>query len=336
MRTKHDLKRNSLSAVALLLCLFVCTATVTGNLGHAEQQKKSSDVSIRERIAILMSNTLKEREKISPEGTKLWVPISPPQEAFQEMKGYGDKAVSILAEYLKSGAYPERELAMQFLSHVGGSRIIKPLLAVIRYDPEPNLREAALAYLDQTSWEEAAPILKEVSKVDPDHRVREKAAYLLGSHEARELKSPPENLVRERIAVLMAYIIKKGEGVASDGVAVWMPYLARPSNEDIEEIKRYGDDAVPILSEYLTAGGEREKSLAMRFLGVLGGSRIVEPLRKVILHETSPLLRELALRWLTTAPWEMVSPIIKEAMESDADPQVREAAKNILTSYAPK
>jgi HEAT repeat protein len=281
-----------------------------------------------------MSDTLKEREKNTPDGMKLWAPVPPPHEALQEVKGYGDKAVPILAEYLKSGPYPERELAMQFLSHISGSRIVEPLLLVIRYDPEPTLREDALAYLANASWKEAAPILKEASKVDPDPRVREKAVYLIMGHGAREVKSPPEGFIRKRIAALMAHILKKGEAVTSDGIKV--ATRALPSNEDIEEIKRYGDTAVPILSEYLTAEESREKNLAMRFLGVLGGSRIVEPLRKIALYDSSPAMRDLALRWLTTAPWDIVAPIIKQAMEFDSDPQVREAAKNILASYAPK
>lgn len=334
MYSKHKLKRYSLSVIALLMCLVAYTVILASSQGHGEPKKNPQEAGVRERIAILMSNTLKEREKITPEGTKLWLPVPPPQEAFREVKGYGDKAVLILAEYLKSGAYHERELAMQFLVHIGGSRIVESLLMVIRYDPEPRLREGALAYLEQIPWEEAAPILKEASTVDPDPRVREKADYILMSHEARESKPQSEGFIRKRIAILMTHIIKEGELVTSDGVKVQTK--AYPSNEELEEIKHYGDAAVPILSEYLTREESREKSLAMRFLSMLGGSRIVEPLRKVALYDSSPAMRESALRMLGTAPREMTYPIIKEAAENDPDSQVRKTAKDILESSAKK
>lgn len=140
--------------------------------------------------------------------------------------------------------------------------------------------------------------------------------------------------VRERVARIMRDTLKQGETKVNGVVTSWT--RIPPSSEAVEEVRCYGDDAVSVLAEYLKSKDSPKKELALRFLGELGGSRIVEPLRMVILYEPSPLLRELALRWLTTAPWDIASPIIKEAMESDADPQVREAAKNILASYAPK
>lgn len=206
---------------------------------------------------------------------------------------------------------------------------------VLRNDPEPRLRENALTYLSELSWDVVSPVIKETSKADRDPRVREKAEYILKSHEARELKSPSESVIRKRVAELMGYILKRAEVVTSDGKAM-VQIVALPSNEDIEEVRRYGDAAVPILAEYLTSGDGRQKVLAMRFLGNLGGSRIVEPLRTVVQHDASPGIRDLALRWLSGAPWDLAAPIIREAAETDPDPGVREAAKEILAKYPPK
>lgn len=161
-------------------------------------------------------------------------------------------------------------------------------------------------------------------------------ALLVSTSKAQEQRSTTcdKAKVRERIARIMRDTLKQGETKVNGVVASWT--RIPPSSEAVEEVKCYGDDAVPVLAKYLKSKDSPKKELALRFLGELGGSRIVEPLRTFILYETSPFLRELALRWLTTAPWDMVSPIIKEAMESDSDPKVREAAKNILASYAPK
>ena len=132
----------------------------------------------------------------------------------------------------------------------------------------------------------------------------------------------------------MRHTLKQGEFKVNGAVAAWT--RTSPSKENVEEIQRYGDDAVPILSEYLGSEDDREKELAMRFLGLLGGSRIVEPLRKVIQSDNSPSIREIALRWLTQAPWDLASPIIQEAAEKDIDLEVRNVAKKLLTEYAPK
>jgi len=73
---------------------------------------------------------------------------------------------------------------------------------------------------------------------------------------------------------------------------------------------------------------------------LLGGRRIVVPLQGVILHDPSPAIRELALRWLTQAPSNLAQPIIRRAARTDPDERVRTVAKSILrlgtTSEDPK
>jgi HEAT repeat protein len=322
-------RTDSLSVIRSLLCLLATVAAVTSH-GHSQLNQRAPEVAVQKRIAALMNATLGVREKITPEDTKLWLRVPPPAEAIEEVKAYGDRAVAILAEYLRSGNYHDRELAMEFLSRVGGASVVEPLLTVIRYDPEPRLREAGLEYLSKASWDAAAPTLREAWKADPDPRVRQKAKYILESHEAQESKSRPASFVRKRIAALMGHILKKGEGVLSDGSRVWTASMAHPSNEDVKEIKNYGDRAVPILSEYLTWEDGHRKNLAMRFLGILGGSRIVAPLERVILNDPSPGVRETALRYLTSAPWESASPILQQAAQDDPDPAVRQTARELL------
>jgi HEAT repeat protein len=139
--------------------------------------------------------------------------------------------------------------------------------------------------------------------------------------------------VRERIAVLIQEALQEGEGVVN-GIRIWS--RVPPSTKAINEIKRYGDDSVPALTRYLGSDNEHERALAVEFLGLLGGRRIVTPLQKVIRYDASRRIRIQALLWISQAPWELASPVIREAMETDLDPSVREAAKNILVEHAPE
>lgn len=335
MYPQSEVKRFSLIASpGLLFCWLVCTVTMIASLQYSQTRETPSATAVRQRIVALMSTAMKERERITPEGRTLWVPVPLSQEISKEVQGYGNKAVPILAEYLKSGTSRERLLAVQFLGALGGNRVTEPLLTVIRSDPEPSLREEALTYIAQLPWEVASPILKQTSTRNSDSRVREKARYLMGRHEAIEVQSPSESFIRKRIAILIGHTIQMSEAVTSDGVRIQT--AARPSNEDIEEIKRYGDAAVSILAEYLSSEDGRQKNLAIRFLGLLGGNRIIAPLEKVIRQDPSPSVRETALRWLTNAPWDVVSPIITQAAQNDPDPGVRQAARELLDARNPR
>jgi hypothetical protein len=143
-----------------------------------------------------------------------------------------------------------------------------------------------------------------------------------------------EAAIRERIATIIRETIKQGEGYTVDGHKFWT--RVPPSTKDVEEIKSYGDKAVPILEEYLFSDVGHEGALAIELLGLSGGSRIVEPLKRVAEQSTSAARREAALRWLTQAPWELASPIIRNAAETDRDPEVRGVARDLLVNYSPK
>ena len=140
--------------------------------------------------------------------------------------------------------------------------------------------------------------------------------------------------IRERIATILHETLKQGEGTMVEGYRffTWIP----PSNEDVEEIKSYGDKAVSILEEYLFSDVGREGDLVLRILGGMGGSRVLEPLKRVVEQSTSAWRREEALRSLTQAPWELAFPIIRNAAETDRDPEVRAEARDLLVRYSPR
>ncbi len=142
-----------------------------------------------------------------------------------------------------------------------------------------------------------------------------------------------KDAVTKSIERIIRDTLKEGEGVVN-GVRVWR--RVPPAKRNVEELRRLGDEAVPVLTNHLSAESDRERALAVEFLGLLGGRRIIPPLQRVIQEESSPTIRILALRWITQAPFNLVSPIIREAATRDLDEQVRKEAQEILRSFRSK
>jgi hypothetical protein len=140
--------------------------------------------------------------------------------------------------------------------------------------------------------------------------------------------------IRERISAIIRETVKQGEGTTVDGVK--FTTRVPPSDENVEEIKRFGDKAVPVLDEYFWSKDGFEGVLALRFLGLLGGGRIVEPLKRVVEKSDSPTLRELALLWLTQAPWDLAAPVIRNVAETDPDAKLRGVARDLLVNRSPQ
>ena len=153
------------------------------------------------------------------------------------------------------------------------------------------------------------------------------------SRESMQSTGSQKDAVTKSIERIIKETLKEGEGVVN-GVRVWR--RVPPAKRNVEEVRRYGDEAVPVLTNHLSAESDRERALAVEFLGLLGGRRIIPPLQRVIQEESSPTIRILALRWITQAPFNLVSPIIREAATRDLDEQVRKEAQEILRSFRSK
>jgi len=154
--------------------------------------------------------------------------------------------------------------------------------------------------------------------------------------EAQTVSAKPSDnrVMRERISTIFRETLKQGEIVVEhNGRQVTSRTFFPPSTEYVDEIRRYGNHAIPILAEYLNSGSGFEKYLAMHFLGSIGGNGVVEPLRKVALSDVSSSFRLVALLRLSEAPWDLASPIIQQIAENDTSPEVREKAKEILAQH---
>jgi len=134
--------------------------------------------------------------------------------------------------------------------------------------------------------------------------------------------------VRERINTIISESIKRCEFTTADGLKA----ITRvpPSAEHMEEIKGYGDQAVQPLEQHLWSENALEYEFAMRFMGGLGGERIIAPLETIALYNQSARKREYALRWITQGSWELARKVISQAAENDRDQGVRNVAKELL------
>jgi hypothetical protein len=139
--------------------------------------------------------------------------------------------------------------------------------------------------------------------------------------------------VRERVNTIIRETLQRGEFTTAEGVKgiTRVP----PSAADMEEIKRYGDRAVLPLQDYFYSGNAFEYELAMRLMGALGGKRIIEPFKKVILYDQSARKREYALRGIIQGPWDQASKVISQAAENDPDENVRKVAEELLSGHGP-
>src|SRR5262249_4328127 len=159
-------------------------------------------------------------------------------------------------------------------------------------------------------------------------------AFALGLSVRGSEAQSSDRLVRERIATIFQETLKRGEArVEIDGHLITARTFVPPSTEHVDEIRRYGKEAIPILTEYLRLENGFEQYLAMRFLGDIGGANIIGPLAGVALSDPSPGIRSTALRWLSVTRWDLASPIIRQAARDDSAAEVRKQAQDILAQH---
>lgn len=155
--------------------------------------------------------------------------------------------------------------------------------------------------------------------------------------EAQKVSAGPadNDHMRERIGRIFRETLQQGKGAVklNGGGQVTSWTLIPPPAWCVDEIRSYGDGAIPILTEYLSSDNGFEKYLAMRFLGLIGTGGIVGPLRKVALDDPSSSFRLAAVLWLGVAPWDLAAPTIRHIADKDSSPEVREQAKEILRQH---
>jgi hypothetical protein len=149
--------------------------------------------------------------------------------------------------------------------------------------------------------------------------------------QTHKAKQTDKAAIRKRIAAIISDRLKEGLMFPNNG-SPGSPVYTRvpPSREAVKEVKEYGDNALPVLSEHLQSKNERERGVAVELIGLVGGYRMVVFLQRVIQNDAASHIRILAIRWITQAPPSLALPIIRKAARTDVDESVRKAARDIL------
>lgn len=176
--------RHVLAYVSVLCCSMFLMVL------DCEAQKPSSKIDdnqvMRERIAVIFSETLKQGERSvetnGPRQVRSQTFTPPLPWHVDEIRHYGADAIPILAEYLRSVGGFEKYLAMRFLGLIGGGDVVAPLGEVALHDASASFRSTALLWLAAARWDGAAPIIRQIANNDSSAEVREQAKEILLQH----------------------------------------------------------------------------------------------------------------------------------------------------------
>lgn len=104
-------------------------------------------------------------------------------EELNEIKQYGDRAISPLSEYLRSPDYRAQHLAVQTLGYIGGKSVVKPLSFAAQESPSGAVRLAAVANLAQHPWQDVAEVIQRVAANDSDPGVKKEAQAIIAKNQ---------------------------------------------------------------------------------------------------------------------------------------------------------
>jgi hypothetical protein len=140
--------------------------------------------------------------------------------------------------------------------------------------------------------------------------------------------------IREKIQSIMRATLKQGEFTTREGIKAYT--RVPPSNQTIDEVRRLGNGAIPVLASYVNSSSPREQELAMRFLSTFDGGLIVDPLADFARHSAYATNRAQAVLFLEQAPPSKALPIVKEVFNSDSDPYVKKTAAEFIAKHSDK
>jgi hypothetical protein len=140
--------------------------------------------------------------------------------------------------------------------------------------------------------------------------------------------------VRQRVREIFQEALDQCVTQLPNGVKV--STFVPPSSQQVEQIKSIGDAAIPVLTEFLNADQGFSFHLSLRFLGELGGSRIVRPIAGYLKTSGNPLHRIIALNWLNQAPVKDALIVARETEQHDPDERVRKAARELISELSKK
>src|SRR5690348_13903270 len=94
------------------------------------------------------------------------------------------------------------------------------------------------------------------------------------SNNSEAMKAKVESVVDK--AALPLHLSTSSSSINATSAQVFI------AQEDIQQVKQYGERAVPILSSYLLGPDARKERVALRLLGVIGGPKVANPLTLIL------------------------------------------------------
>jgi hypothetical protein len=149
--------------------------------------------------------------------------------------------------------------------------------------------------------------------------------------QSSEIK-PTQEFINRQVTEIVENALQRGTGSTPEGVRI-TPMRAEISMEEMNQIKAFGDRAIPPLSGYLNTSNYRAPHLVVRILAYIGGKGVIAPLSKAAEHSPSEVVRLSAVECLGQQPWEDVSAAVKRVASGDLNPLVREHAQRVIAAH---
>ena len=143
----------------------------------------------------------------------------------------------------------------------------------------------------------------------------------------------PNPTAKQRMQQELSGIIHQAATEATiktrDGTMVTTTPLV--SSEDLEKVRRFGNEAIPFLSGYVKESkNSLEQQVAVRLIGSIESDRALDELGALAEEAKSPFVRSLTLAWLAPSRREKDALVLERVSTSDPDPRVRAEATRLL------
>lgn len=145
-------------------------------------------------------------------------------------------------------------------------------------------------------------------------------------------EQPSVDAIRHRVSFLIRRTIEKSKTKLSNNeYAIVMPVL--PSEQDLHEVRGYGDQAVRILAGYATSTSSMEQHVSLRFLGQFQDELALEAVQGFAEKSAFPGIRQQGTVMLRGFPAKKAKPIVERISKADPDPDVRAHARHVLDGF---
>ena len=155
----------------------------------------------------------------------------------------------------------------------------------------------------------------------------------LASTQSAESGLSRTEAAKRRVDEIMKETHRRGEG-SINGIPTYT--RLPPSPEAVKELRDLGTSAIRTLTDYAFTGTPTQQSMAIDFLGRIGGKEVVPSLDLILQRSPSASNRELALRWLPYEGDDKLRLILLRTAKTDPEKRVRDLAESRLAEFSAK